>query len=137
MKAYEHSRREVDRLDAAVKAAHRARDVDGEIAALRTLADHPCTYHHFHLPEILTELGELYAQQNRYDEAIAARYEAIAAGYQSNPDPEAEVAEWLIASGRRKQGDALLAKVLERTPWRPRATGDAVDGFGCRPMGSS
>jgi tetratricopeptide (TPR) repeat protein len=116
MNTYEQTRREVDLLDAAVKRAHKARDVDAEIVALRAVADHPCTYHCLDLPEVLTELGELYAQQDRYDEAIASRYEAIAAGYQSNPDPEAEIAEWLIASGRREQGDALFAELLERTP---------------------
>jgi hypothetical protein len=52
----------------------------------------------------------------RYDEAIAAKREASAAGYRSVPDPEADIAECLLAAGRREEADALFAALRERGP---------------------
>jgi hypothetical protein len=57
-----------------------------------------------------------FGEQGRWDEAIAAKREAIAAGYRSEPDPEADIAECLVLAGRRAEADALFAALRERDP---------------------
>lgn len=80
------------------------------------LVDHPCTYHHSDLPGHLDDLARLYADEHRFDDAIATKFKAIATGLRGEPDPRADVAEWLIASGRRNEGDALYAQLRAAAP---------------------
>ena len=42
--------------------------------------------------EILDQIHQVWRQAGRYEDAITARREAIAAGYRSVPDPEADIA---------------------------------------------
>lgn len=110
--------REVAGLQDGVDAGEADRDTDsmGMIAAYEALVAHPCTAHHGDLPGALVELGELYARKGRFDDAIGTRYRAIEAGLRSEPDGRAEVAEWLIASGRRREGDEMYALLRAAEP---------------------
>ena len=102
----------LDQADAAGNGPDRA----AAAAAFEALVDHPCTYHHSDLPVHLDDLARLYAHEHRFDDAIATKYKGIAAGLRGEPDPLADVAEWLIASGRRGEGDALYAKLRAAAP---------------------
>jgi tetratricopeptide (TPR) repeat protein len=75
---------------------------------------HPCAHHQVMPDEVLDEVHQIWRRAGRYDEAIAAKREAIAAGYRSAPDPEADIAECLLAAGRRDEADALFAELRER-----------------------
>lgn len=100
----------------------RAEDAAGDrrwtdaVARWREVLAHPCAHHEVVTHEILEEIHVAWRQEGRYDEAIAAKREAIAAGYRSVPDPEADIAECLLAAGRREDADALFAALRERDP---------------------
>ncbi|WP_116997360.1 SEC-C metal-binding domain-containing protein [Desertimonas flava] len=52
----------------------------------------------------------------QFDEAIDAKREAIAAGYASTPDPEADIAEIYVEQGRLEEGATLFATLRDRAP---------------------
>jgi hypothetical protein len=64
--------------------------------------------------EVLDEIHQVLRRARRGDDAIAAKREVIAAEYRSAPDPEADIAECLLAAGRRDGADALFAALRER-----------------------
>ena len=101
-----------DRVDAAGKALER----EGTLDAYRALLDHLCAHHQVIDHEVLDEIHRVLRELERYDEAIQAKREAIADGYRSTPDPEADIAETLVEAGRRSEADALYAELRERDP---------------------
>jgi len=78
----------VDRAEQAVKDRRWSEAVGRWEAVL----NHPCAHHQVVDHEILDEVHQAWRQAGRYDEAIVAKREAIAAGYRSVPDPEADIA---------------------------------------------
>jgi len=86
------------------------------LAALHELLAHPCAQHQVSPADVLHEIHQLLRRLRRFDEAIQAKRDAIAAGYRSNPDPEADIAETLVEAGRREEADALYAELLGRNP---------------------
>ena len=82
----------------------------------RAVLAHPCAHHQVVTYEILDQIHQAWRQAGRYDDAIAAKREAIAAGYRSVPDPEADIAECLLAAGRCEEADALFEMLRERDP---------------------
>jgi tetratricopeptide (TPR) repeat protein len=82
----------------------------------RAVLAHPCAHHQVAPYEILDEIHRAYREAGRYDDAIAAKRDAIAAGYRSVPDPETDIAECLLAAGRIEEAGALFATLRERDP---------------------
>ncbi len=79
-------------------------------------AAHPCAHHQVAAYKVLDEIHRAYREASRCDDAIAAKREAIAAGYRSMPDPEADIAECLLEAGRFDEADALFATLRARNP---------------------
>jgi tetratricopeptide (TPR) repeat protein len=102
----------VDRAEEATAAGR----PDAAVERWRAVLAHPCAHHQVVAHEILDEIHQVWRRAGRYDEAIAVKREAIAAGYRSVPDPEADIAECLLAAGRREEADALFATLRERDP---------------------
>jgi hypothetical protein len=82
----------------------------------REVLAHLCAHHQVVEDEIIEQIHQTWRRAGRYDDAIAAKREAIAAGYRSVLDPETDIAECLLADGRREQADALVAELRERDP---------------------
>jgi tetratricopeptide (TPR) repeat protein len=102
-------------VDRAEQAAEERRWTDA-IERLRAVLAHPCAHHQVVAYEVLDDIHQTWRQAGHYDDAIAAKREAIEAGYRSVPDPEADIAECLLAAGRREEADALFATLRERDP---------------------
>lgn len=113
---YPEALRHIDDLEDRIREARDAGDRETELAAYRELAAHPCTRHELDLAQIHDEIHQLLRKLRRYDEAIEAKRAAIDAGYRSYPDPEADIAETLVAAGRRDEADALYAALRQRDP---------------------
>jgi tetratricopeptide (TPR) repeat protein len=112
----EESWRQIRALTArAERAAEDRRWIDA-VERWRDVLAHPCAHHQVVAYEILDEIHQAWRQAGRYDDAVAAKREAIAAGYRSVPDPEADIAECLLAAGRREEADALFATLRGRDP---------------------
>ena len=77
----------------------------------RHVLAHPCAHHQVAGVRDPRRDPPDWRRAGRYDDAIAAKREAIAAGYRSVPDPEADIAECLLAAGRRDEADALFAEL--------------------------
>ena len=114
--SFEESSRQVEGLIKVAEAAARTGPVDDAVAAWRRVLDHPCAHHQVIDYEIIDEIHQLLRAAGRYEEAIEAKREAIAAGYRSEPDPEADIAECLLAAGRRVEADRLYAELRARDP---------------------
>jgi tetratricopeptide (TPR) repeat protein len=106
----------LDDLVDRAEAAGRAGEWDEAVAAWRAVLAHSGAEHSLLDYEILDEIHQLLRRAGRHDEAIAAKREAIAAGYRSSPDPEADIAEVLVAAGRRSEADMLYAELRRRDP---------------------
>jgi tetratricopeptide (TPR) repeat protein len=89
---------------------------DEAVERWRAVLAHPCAHHQVAAYEILDEIHRACREAGQYDDAIAAKREAIAAGYRSVPDPEADIAECLLDAGRIEEADALFATLRERDP---------------------
>ncbi|MCP3859910.1 MAG: hypothetical protein GY704_09675, partial [Phycisphaeraceae bacterium] len=113
---YEQSSAQVRALWDRVDVAREGIDREGALDAYRALLDHPCAHHQVIDHEVLDEIHRVLRELERYDEAIQAKREAIAAGYRSTPDPEADIAETLVDAGRRSEADALYAELRKRDP---------------------
>jgi tetratricopeptide (TPR) repeat protein len=127
----DESQQQIDRLWDRARAARRSGDRKAALEALRSLLDHPCAHHQVVGHEVLDEVFIVLRELGRFDEAIDAKRAAIAAGYRSSPDPEADIAECLIDSGNRAEGDALFAVLRDRTPndpWLYNSAGFAYRG---------
>lgn len=129
--SFEESYEQIDALWERTYAARRSDDREAALEALRELLDHPCAHHRVIAHEVHDEMFMVLRELGRFDEAIDAKRAAIAAGYRSSPDPEADIAECLIESGRRAEGDALFAVLRDRTPedpWLYNSAGFAYRG---------
>ena len=129
--SFEESYAEIDGLWERSYAARRSDDHEAALEALRELLDHPCAHHRVVAHEVLDEMFVVLREVGRFDGAIDAKRAAIAAGYCSSPDPEADIAECMIESGRRAEGDSLFAVLRDRTPddpWLYNSAGFAYRG---------
>lgn len=70
----------------------------------------------FDRSELLGELAEVYEQQGRVDDALAAMRHAITAGYDSQPDPRCRLAEIQLRAGRAEPAHELFAQVHAEFP---------------------
>jgi tetratricopeptide (TPR) repeat protein len=109
-------REQIDALARAADHAQRNRQWDDAVTALRAMLAHPCAHHLLIEHEVLDELHQALRSAGRHDEAIDAKRAAIAAGYRSRPDPEADIAETLLEAGRRVEADRLYAELRQRDP---------------------
>lgn len=112
----EESDEEIRVLWGRVEAARDARDAHAELDACWALLEHPCAHHQVVEHEVLDDVFQVLRRMRRFDEAIQAKREAIDAGFRSNPDPEADIAECLVEAGRREEADALFAELRRRDP---------------------
>lgn len=112
----EQSDRQVGALMRTADQAGREGRWDDAVAGWRELLAHPCAHHWVDAPGILDELHLALRSAGRYDEAIAAKREAIEAGYRSQPAPETDIAECLLEAGRRDEADRLFATLRARDP---------------------
>ena len=82
---------------------------DEAVDRWRAVLDHPCAHHQLAAYEILDEIHRAYRETGHYEDAIAAKREAIEAGFRSVPDPEADIAECLLDAGQIEEADELFA----------------------------
>ena len=130
---YDEARRQIDALGRQARAAEQRGDWQAAVAAWERLLAHPCAHHEVYEPEVLDAIHHAYRRMGAYDEAIAAKYQAIEAGERSVPDPEANIAECHLLAGRRAEADRLFAALLERDPedvWLYNAAGFAYADAG-------
>lgn len=91
-------------------------DHDGRIAACTELLAHPAATvgGPVDVAGVWDEIHHHHRARGRFDEAIAAKREAIAAGYVSTPAPEADIAEIYVEQGRLDEAAALFATLRDR-----------------------
>ena len=113
---FEESLRQIRVLTDQAEQAMSERRPDEAVERWRAVLAHPCAHHQVAAYEILDEIHRAYRKAGHYDDAISAKREAIAAGYRSEPDPEADIAECLLDAGRIDEADALFETLRERDP---------------------
>ncbi len=113
---FAESWRQLQSLTDQAEQAMAERRPDEAVERWWAVLAHPCAHHQVAAYEILDEIHRAYREAGHYDDAIAAKREAIAAGYRSVPDPEADIAECLLDAGRIEEADALFATLRERDP---------------------
>ena len=113
---FDESYREIQALWERAQDARRAGEREDALGVYEELLAHPCAHHRVTEHDVLDEMHQVLRQLGRFDEAIQAKRDAIAAGYRSSPDPEADIAEALVEAGRRDEADALYAELRERDP---------------------
>ncbi len=111
---FDESLRQVNELVRRAEQARKAGEWQEAVDGWRAVLAHPCAHHQVVDYEVMEELHQVLRQASRWDEAIAAKRAAIAAGYRSTPDPEADIAECLLSAGRRNEADALFAELRAR-----------------------
>jgi tetratricopeptide (TPR) repeat protein len=89
---------------------------DEAVARWQAVLAHPCAHHQVAAYEILDDIHRAFREAGHYEDAISAKREAIADGYRSVPDPEADIAECLLDAGEIEEADALFATLRERDP---------------------
>jgi SEC-C motif len=132
---FEEAQRQVSRLSDAARDAENAARYDDAVARWRAVLAHPCAHHLVVDYEVVDEIHQVLRRAGRWEDAIAAKREAIAAGYRSEPDPEADVAECLLLAGQRTEADTLFAALRERDPddvWLYNAAAFAYAGIDAR-----
>ncbi|MCU4186738.1 hypothetical protein K6U06_20405 [Acidiferrimicrobium sp. IK] len=128
---FNESCRQIAAITARVRDREEAKDWTGAIRGLHELLEHPCAHHQVSAYEVWDDIHWLHRRAGDYDAAIAAKREAILAGYRSEPDPEADIAECHLLAGRRSEADALFADLRVRAPddvWLYNSAGFACDG---------
>ncbi|MFP5308807.1 MAG: SEC-C metal-binding domain-containing protein [Actinomycetes bacterium] len=113
---FAESVRQIQSLVDQAEEAMAARRPGAAVERWRSVLAHPCAHHQVLTYEVLDEIHRAYRDAGRYDDAIAAKREAIAAGYRSVPDPEADIAECLLEAGRVEEAEALFATLRARAP---------------------
>ena len=114
--SFNRSCQEIRAITDRVQERKQAKDWDGALGGLHDLLDHPCAHHQVTAYEVWDDLHELHKRCGDYDAAIAAKQEAVRAGYRSVPDPDADIAECHLLAGRRVEADALFADLRARAP---------------------
>lgn len=114
--SFTESSRQIRAITDRVQRSEKANDWDGAAEALQELLGHPCAHHQVLAHEVWDDIHELRKRAGDYDGAISAKREAVAAGYRSVPDPDADIAECQLLAGRRAEADALFADLRARTP---------------------
>ncbi|MDQ6614143.1 MAG: SEC-C metal-binding domain-containing protein [Actinomycetota bacterium] len=123
---FEESCRQVQAITDSVRENKKNKDWAAALAGVQELLGHPCAHHQVVAYEAWDDIHEIHKQAGDYDAAIAAKQEAVRVGYQSVPDPDADIAECHLRAGRRAEADALFADVKARTPddvWLYNAAG--------------
>lgn len=110
------SDRQLRAINQRVQESEKANDWGAAIAGLHELLDHPCAHHQVAADEVWDTIHELHKRAGDYDAAIVAKQEAVRAGYQSDPDPDADIAECHLLAGRWAEAGALFADLRARTP---------------------
>jgi len=111
---FDESSRQVNELVRRAERARKAGEWQEAVDGWRAVLAHPCAHHQIVDYEVMEEIHQVLRQASRWDEAIAEKRAAIAAGYRSTPDPEADIAECLLSAGRRHEADALFAELRAR-----------------------
>lgn len=93
-------------------------DHAGRIAGWSEVLAHPAATDggFVDVADVWDEIHRHHRALGRFDEAIAAKRKAIAAGYASTPDPEADIAEIYVEQGRLEDGATLFATLRDRAP---------------------
>ena len=128
---FKESSRQIRAISNRVDECEKAKDWNAAIAGLHELLDHPCAHHQVVAYEVWDNIHELNKRAGDYDAAVAAKQEAVRAGYQSLPHPDADIAECHLRAGRRAEGDALFADLKIRTSddvWLYNAAGFSYAG---------
>lgn len=112
----EESWRQIQALIGRAERAVGEQRWEAAVEHWQQVLDHPCAHHQVMADEVLDEVHQIWRRAGRYDDAIAAKREAIAVGYRSVPDPEADIAECLLAAGCRDEADAVFAELRDRDP---------------------
>lgn len=123
---FEESVRETDRLGRKARDAAKAGDFPTAIRTWQELLAHPCAHHQVVAYEIWDEIHHVHRRAGEYDAAIDAKKTAIEAGYRSEPDAEADIAECHLLAGRRDEADRIFTELRARTPddvWLYNAAG--------------
>jgi tetratricopeptide (TPR) repeat protein len=100
-------------------------ELDAALAALDALAEQP-DHGDLYLPECFGDLAQRFAEQRRYDDAIAAQQRAIDTGSRGRPDPRSDIAEFHLRAGRDDEAARLWAQLETETPddvWLYNAAG--------------
>ena len=111
---FEEAQRQIRRMTDAARDAENAGGYDEAVAEWTAVRAHPCAHHLVVDYEVLDQIHLVFRRAGRWDDAIAAKREAIAAGYRSEPDAEADIAECLLLAGRRAEAAALFTVLRER-----------------------
>jgi tetratricopeptide (TPR) repeat protein len=131
--SFRESSRQIQALSARAQDLEKGGDWAGAIAVLHEMLDHPCAQHQIVAYEVWDDIHELHKRAGDYDAAIAAKRQAVRAGYRSVPDPEADIAECLLLAGCRLEADALFAELRTRDPddvWLYNSAGFAFSDAG-------
>ena len=113
---FDESYRQIRAITDRVLESEKAKDWDAALAGLHEVLEHPCAHHQVAVYEVWDEIHELHKRAGDYDEAIAAKQQAVRAGYRSVPHPDADIAECHLLAGRRAEADDLFADLRARTP---------------------
>jgi tetratricopeptide (TPR) repeat protein len=116
---FEQSLGEIERFQQRVADAKKEYDWAGAVAAYQEMLGHPCAHHQVLAYEIWDEIHQLHRQAGDFDAAIDAKRAAIAAGYRSEPDPEADIAECHILAGDFAAAARLYGALRDKTPDDP------------------
>ncbi len=114
--SFNESCRQFRAINDRVQEAEKAKDWGEAIAGLHEMLGHPCAHHQVAVYEVWDSIHELHKRAGDYDAAIAAKQEAVRAGYRSEPHPDADISECYLLAGRRAEADTLFADLRARTP---------------------
>jgi tetratricopeptide (TPR) repeat protein len=115
----------MDAVDALVDQLHDALDTEPRNAAAIAAAleamvaacrRDPRIDDELDLASCLDELSETYDELDRFDDALEAMQAAIAAGYDSTPDPRCRLAELQLRAGRAEAARDLFSLVHTEFP---------------------
>ena len=113
--SFKESDRQIRAISQRVREAEKAKDWGAAIAGLYELLDNPCAHHQVAAYEVWDNIHELHKRAGDYHAAIAAKHEAVHAGYRSVPQ---ETAEHRSSQRRRSRGGARRSRP-RRCGWRP------------------
>jgi len=130
---------DVDAIDRALEAARERDDNSARVDLItRALALPEAEPHR---AEYLDELAYAYQQLGRFDDAVDAMRQALAAGWDGelddHPSAQALIADLLLRAGRSEEADAAWQQAQRedpRDPWLYQAAGCAYADVGLHPQ---